>query len=324
MSGLVDISMAKKDREKRILEPELLLDEDTSKETTSLAVFDPLQKYITEIRQFKPLSRGEEERLARRYLEKGDKEAAKKLIMSNLWLVVKMAVLLNKAAMNVMDLIQEGNIGLMRAVQRFDPYRGIRLPTYASWWIKAFILKFILDNWRMVKIGTTNERRRLLFNLKKEKERLQAAGYAVGPKLLAESLNVSEKDVIDVERGLGASDISIDAPVKEDSDTKYMHFLSDDASLPEQKVSDAEFAELLKTKYQKFGATLKDRNRFILEKRLLAEDPVTLREIGEKYEITREAVRQSEKKLLAKLKVFLKKELAGYTDFQFIIKNEDQ
>jgi RNA polymerase sigma-32 factor len=314
--------MTPREKKEKVVEPELIQDSREVKGQTAVAPYDPLQRYIAEIRQFKPLSRGEEERLAKRFKEKGDREAARRLILSNLWLVVKIAVLLNKAAMNVMDLIQEGNIGLMKALQRFDPYRGIRLPTYASWWIKAYILKFILDNWRMVKIGTTNERRRLLFNLKKEKKRLEDAGFTVGPKLLAESLNVSEKDVIDVEKGLGASDISIDAPVREDSQTEFSDFFSDEKPLPDEKVSDRQLSGILKTKYDKFAEMLSERDRFILEKRLLAEDPITLREIGEKFKITREAVRQSEKKLISNLKAFMRRELSGYRDFRFIIKKD--
>jgi RNA polymerase sigma-32 factor len=156
---------------------------------TSLTPFDPLQKYLREISQYRLLTQEEEHHLAVKYQEEHDKEAAYILITSNLRLVVKIALEFHRAwTMNILDLIQEGNIGLMQALNKFDPHHGVKLSSYASFWIRAYILRFILDNWRLVKIGTTQAQRKLFFNLKKEKAKLEALGYAAEPKQLAEAM----------------------------------------------------------------------------------------------------------------------------------------
>ena len=165
------------------------------KEEHALAPVDPLAAYLHEIRKYEGLSEDEEQRLALEYRKNGDPATAYKLITSNLLLVVKIAMKFKREWQNLMDLIQEGNVGLMQAVKNFDPFRGVRLPAYASWWIKAYILKFLLDNWRLVKVGTTNTRRKLLYNLHKEKEKLEKAGIDPSTKLLAEKFGVEEGEV---------------------------------------------------------------------------------------------------------------------------------
>ena len=172
-----------------------------------LSRLDPLRRYLLEISQFEPLSPEEERRLAIRYREDEDQDAAYRLVTANLRLVVKVAMIYRSVYFNVMDLIQEGNIGLIEAMKRFDPHKGARLPTYASWWIKAYIIKFILDNFRIVRVGTTNDRRKLLFNLRKEKERLSLQGIEPTPARIAKRLNVSVENVKDIEQNMESSDL---------------------------------------------------------------------------------------------------------------------
>src|SRR4030042_6047611 len=208
---IVEEAEAKPEREIRgLLE---LKDEDLEIDTHKLAPYDPLKRYLFEISRFRPLTREEEHDLAVRYRESDDREAAYRLITSNLKLVVKIAMMYHKVYRNLLDLIQEGNVGLIQAVKRFDPQRGTRLPTYAAWWIKASILKFLLDNARLVKIGTTNARRKILMNLNREKRELEAKGIVPTSKLLAENLGVEEDELLEVEQGMAGSDVSLDAPM---------------------------------------------------------------------------------------------------------------
>jgi RNA polymerase sigma-32 factor len=163
----------------------------------ALAPVDPFRRYMAEVRRYPPLSREEEAELARRYRDTGDRDALFRLVTANLMLVVRVALSFRRAARNLLDLIQEGNLGLMQAIERFDPELGNRLPTYAAWWIRAYMVKYLLDNVRMVRVGTTNARRKLLRNLNRERRRLEEQGFEVGPKLLAEHFGVSEEDVRD-------------------------------------------------------------------------------------------------------------------------------
>jgi len=274
----------------------------------ALVPYDPLQRYLAEIRRYPLLSREEEYRQAVRYKEYGDIEAAYKLVTSNLRLVVMIAREYQKAFRNLLDLIQEGNIGLMEAVKNFDPYRGIRFPSYAVWWIRAYIIRYIMNDWRMVKIGTTQAQRKLFFNLQKEKERLEAEGFTPGPKLLAQRLNVKEDEVVEMEQRLFNRDLSTDVPVGDDEEVTLLNFLADNKQTPEQSFADAEYRKALSEKIEQFAATLKDKELVIFRERLLNEEPLTLREIGEKYGISRERVRQIEERVKKKLKAYLTKE----------------
>ena len=184
----------------------------------SVAKYDPMAAYMQEIRRVPLLSREAEHELAVQLVEDGDVDAARQLIEANLRLVVKIAYEYRRAYRNILDLVQEGNVGLMQAVRKYDPYRGVKLSSYAAWWIRAYILKFILNNWRLVKIGTTQAQRKLFFNLRKEREKLERMGFEPDPKLLAENLDVSEKDVVEMQKRLSAPDASLDAPPGSDSD----------------------------------------------------------------------------------------------------------
>jgi len=277
-----------------------------------LARFDPLQVYIDQARKYPLLTPEEEHRLAVRYVETGDLEAARRLVTANLRLVVKIAHEYRKAYRNLLDLVQEGNIGLMHAVKKFDPYRGVRLSSYAAWWIRAYILKFILNNWRMVKIGTTQVQRKLFFNLRKEMERLEAMGIAdAGPKLLAERLDVPEEEVTSMQRRLAGSDLSLDAPVRSDDPgaASHLDFVTERSAGPDRQAESKEFSMLLREKLVAFGQTLTGRDREIFELRTLSEEPLTLQEIGDRYGITRERARQLERRMMDRLKEYLRQEL---------------
>ena len=289
-------------------------------EKTSLAKVDPLQRYLVEIRRYKLLTKEEEHQLALTYRENKDPDAAYKLITSNLRLVVKIALEFHRAwVMNLLDLIQEGNIGLMQAVKKFDPYKGVRLSSYSSFWIRAYILRFILDNWRLVKIGTTQAQRRLFFNLQKEKAKLEALGYSAEPKKLAEAMGVKEKEVIQMDQRMSSWEASLDAPMRDDAERSLMDFLPGNKELIDGKLEDNEIKSILYEKLKDFKKTLKDKELDIYQNRLLAENPATLQEIGDKYGITRERTRQIEERLLRKIKDFLKEEIPGIEDYQIKI-----
>jgi RNA polymerase sigma-32 factor len=284
---------------------------------SELVRYDPLRYYLLEISKYEPLSPEEEERLARLYREKQDLNAARKLITSNLKLVVRIAFLYNKIYSNLMDLIQEGNIGLLQAVKKFDPDRGARLPTYATWWIKAYIIKFILDNFRIVRVGTTNDRRKILLNLRKERRRLEAQGITPSSKMIADALNVSEEDVIEVEKSVQAHDVSLDAKISDDSDLDYLETLSSTEQLIDEKLAAGELKDYIEAKFREFASTLSEKDQIILRERLLAEKPLTLQAIADKFGVTREAIRVSEKKLMGRIKSYMKKALQDVKEVDF-------
>jgi RNA polymerase sigma-32 factor len=286
--------------------------------STEIAPYDPLRRYLAEISRFVPLSREDEHELAVQYHETGDRETAYHLVTSNLKLVIKIAMIYHKVYRNLLDLIQEGNLGLIQAVKRFDPYRGTRLPTYAAWWIKAYILKFLLDNARMVKIGTTNTRRKILMNLNREKRELEAKGIAPTSKLLAENLGVDEQELQEVEQGMVGQDISLDAPLgEENSGTHYIDTLRLMEQGVDEKIAQGEFREILDKRFSEFSDTLSERERMILTRRLIADEPETLQKLADQYGISREAIRVAEKKLVAKLKKYMIDSFGDVREIEF-------
>jgi RNA polymerase sigma-32 factor len=278
-------------------------------------VTDPLRAYLAEVRRFKLLSREEEARWVELYKATQDPEAAHKIITSNLRLVVKIAMDFQSHWLNnLLDLIQEGNVGLMQALRKFDPGRGVKFSYYASYWIKAYILKYIMDNWRLVKVGTTQSQRKLFYNLRKERDRILKEGLTPAPRLLAERLGVEEGEVEEMDLRLSAGrEISLDAPLGPDNDQTQGGLLPADTPRPDHLLAQLQFNELLKAKLDKFRAALSPRESLILEKRLLAETPVTLQEIGEEFGISRERVRQLEERLKKTLQVFLSREIPDLT-----------
>ncbi len=282
----------------------------------ALVKFDPLQRYLAEISNYRLLTREEERELGIRVREYGDKDAAYSLVTSNLRLVVKIALEFQRVWMqNLLDLIQEGNIGLMQAVRKFDPYKNVKFSYYASFWIKAYILKFIMDNWRLVKIGTTQGQRKLFFKLKKEKQKLIEQGFDPKPKLLSERLGVSEKEIVDMDQRLDGWDVSLDAPLKDDSDTERIEFLSTESVSAEDQVAKKEIEVLLHNKIDEFRKNMTDREKEIFDLRIFSDTPVTLQEIGDRYGISRERVRQVEKNIIKKMREFFKREIPDFSAY---------
>ncbi|MBN2141242.1 MAG: RNA polymerase factor sigma-32 [Desulfovibrionaceae bacterium] len=280
----------------------------------AVAARDPLQLYLREIAAFPMLEPDEEFELAKRVRDKGDQDAAFRLISSHLRLVVKIAMDFQRRWMqNVLDLIQEGNVGLMKAVRRFDPDRGIKFSYYAAFWIKAYILKYIMDNWRLVKIGTTQTQRKLFYNLNKERQRLQALGFDPTTQALSESLNVSEQDIDEMDQRLRRNDMSLDLPLGEDSDATRLDFLPSEGPGVEETLAENEISRLLKENLRTVEPKLNDKELVVFRERLLSDSPVTLREIGERFGVTRERVRQIEARLLEKIKDHLSLEIKDFS-----------
>src|SRR5438067_5174279 len=214
---------------------------ESAERASALVPADALQRYLAEIRRIPILSREEEHALALRWREQGDRQAAWKLVTSNLRLVVLVAREYQRALHNLLDLIQEGNVGLMEAVKNFDPYRGIRFPSYAVWWVRAYIYRYLINNWRLVKIGTTQAQRKLFFNLRKETERLEAEGFTAQPKLLAQRMGVKESEVVEMQERMGQNEVSLDAPVGPEDDTRMGEAIPDASSNPEETTSRVEW-----------------------------------------------------------------------------------
>lgn len=281
----------------------------SKKTTRHIVPVDPLSRYLKEVETYPFLSVQEEKELARRFHEDGDVEAARKLVLTHLKLVVKIAMEYRSAYHNVLDLIQEGNVGLMQAVKHYDPNKGARLAHYATWWIKSYILKYILDNFRLIKVGTTKAQRKLFYNLMQEKEKIEAMGYYATPQILSKKLGVEEKDVIEMQKRLTHPEYSLEAPAgKSDktSPTILKDFIADEQVPLDEKLAGEETRDILKQKLDEFAGTLNERELKIFEERLIAELPHTLQEIADAYGITKERVRQIEERIIKKLKEFFK------------------
>ena len=272
--------------------------------------FDPLQKYLQEISKYPVLSREEEEKIAKAYYETKDPRLAYKLVVSNLRLVVKIALEFQKFwAYNFLDLIQEGNLGLLQAVKKFDPYKGVKFSYYASFWIKAYILKYIMDNWKLVKMGTTQAQRKLFYKLRKEKERLSALGFEPTPAEIAKRLGVKEKEVEEMEQRMFSQDVSIEAPISHDSEDTLANFLKDTRPTPEDSYAREEILNNFKRLLKEFAQNLTGKDYVIFHERLLAENPKTLNELSQKLGISKERVRQIEEKIIRKLRKFIEEKL---------------
>jgi RNA polymerase sigma-32 factor len=291
-------------------EPTSSIAEPVSK-ASSLARIDALQLYMREVQRHALLTPDEEHRLAVHYHDNQDVATAAKLVTANLRLVVKIAYEYRRAYRNMMDLIQEGNIGLMQAVKRYDPYRGVKLSSYAAWWIRAYMLRFILNNWRMVKIGTTQAQRKLFFNLSKEKARLTAMGIEPTHAEIAKRLDVDEKEVIEMDRRLARGDASLDATMSEADGrpTTRMDLLPASSAGPDVLAEGVEIQEIVREKLEEFRKTLSGKDIAIFEKRMVTDEPMTLQELGDEFGVSRERVRQLEARLYGKLREFLKDSL---------------
>lgn len=277
----------------------------------ALTRYDPLQAYMRDVNRYEVLDAETQKKLAIEYQESGDVDAAARLVTSNLRLVVKIAYDYRRAYRNLMDLVQEGNIGLMQAVKKYDPYKGVKLSSYAAWWIRAYILRFILNNWRLVKLGTTQAQRKLFFNLNKEKAKLSAMGIEPTAEAIAKRLDVSEKDVTSMDRRLSGADVSLDAPVSnaDGSSTSRIDMLPSGGGGIDELLADEELGKLLHDELHSFGKTLEGKEHRIYHERLLSDDPRTLQELGDAFGVSRERVRQLEKRLQGKLRTYLEQKL---------------
>ena len=272
----------------------------------SIVKVSTLQVYLRELARYPLLSPEEEYQLAVEKEEEGSVSAAQRLVTSNLRLVVKIANEYRNNQMNLLDLIQEGNYGLLQAVQRFNPYKSVKLSTYAAWWIRAYILKYLMDNRSQVKIATTAAQRKLFYNLKKETEKLLQQYETVETRLIAEKLDVREEDVEEMQRRLAGGEVSLDAPVGEDSTITRQEMIPDLSDSPEDSMARDEIYKIFTEYLEEFRQTLRGRDAEIFSDRMLNESPATLQQIGDRYGISRERARQLESRIFKNLREFVK------------------
>lgn len=268
------------------------------------------QRYMAEISRIPVLSREEEFELAVRHYEKGDVEVAHRLALANLRFVVKVAHEYRAYGLRMADLVQEGNIGLLMAIKKFDPYKGNRLISYAVWWIRAYIQNFILRSWSLVKIGTTQAQRKLFYKLKESKRKILGmlgsgdSGQILdswGTQRVAKRLDLREEDVAMMDARLSARDVSLDTPVGDDPRTTYLERLAAPAT-QEETVAKNETTALVNSKVKEALKTLRPRECFIVTQRVMSDSPMTLQEIGDHFGVSRERARQLESRAVKKLR----------------------
>lgn len=279
--------------------------------TTALALTSDtsLDRYMAEVNRYPLLSREEEHELALRLYDHGDVRAAHELVVSNLRFVVKIAHEYRGYGLKLLDMVQEGNVGLMVAVRKFNPYKGYRLISYAVWWIRAYIQSFIQRSWSMVKLGTSRVQRKLFFKLRSEKARAErelGPGEGVSTEVLAERLGANERDVARMEVQLAGRDFSLDANVGEDGSPSHLDMVADETANQEELLGDLEERRLLEGKVEEALDSLNEKERYIVEHRLLADEPETLQEIGDSFKVSRERIRQLENRVIGKLRTSLK------------------
>ncbi|MBW1877970.1 MAG: sigma-70 family RNA polymerase sigma factor [Deltaproteobacteria bacterium] len=287
---------------------------------------DLLQYYLAEVRRYPLLTPEEEKKLAVRYQDTGDREAAERLVTANLRLVIKIAFQYHRQWANVLDLIQEGNVGLVEALSRYDPYREIRFSSYAQYWIRAMILRFLLDNFRLVRLGSTRAGRKLFFQLQKERNRLLQEGVDPSPKLLAQRLGVKEAEVNAVDQHMRAPALSLHGPAgAEEEDGRTLGEVVPEIvpQDPEDQASKSELGALIKEKLATFADTLSDeREHDIWRSRMVATDPDSLSAIGERWEVSKERIRQLEVRIKKRLKAYLEDEIGDEIAFEFDIPDD--
>ncbi len=264
---------------------------------------DPLRAYLAEVNRYPMLTDQEELDYAKKYHETGDVEAARMLVTSHLRLVARIAMEYRRAHHNMLDLIQEGNVGLMKAVKKFDTQKGARFSYYASWWIRAYIIKYILDNFRLIKVGTTQAQRKLFFNLMKEKQKIESLGIHADTKLLSERLDVRQSEVEEMQKRMTQPDMSIETPIGGHEGILLNDFLASEDN-PESDVSKQELKDKLLARLDDFVKTLNPKEKVIFQERIRAELPKTLESIGDEFGITRERVRQIENRIVTRLRAF--------------------
>ena len=280
--------------------------------STTLAPVTTLQRYLAEVRRYPFLSKEEELRLFHEYRHEDNREAAVKLILANLRVSVAIAAEYLHTGADHMDLIQEGNVGLMQAIKKFDPLKNVRFHAYAAWWVRAYILRYLLNNYRLVKVGTTQDQRRLFYNLRKEKAKLEREGFAPDTKLLADRLNVRERDVIEMDQRLGSWELSLDQPLNQETEGTLLDVLPSQEQAVDERLGDMQLRDLFREKLAAFAKTLDEREEDILRNRILSETPLTLEDLGHKYGITKERTRQLEARLIKRLRDYVKSEVRDF------------
>lgn len=271
-------------------------------ETKSLTTPDPITAYLAEIRKYPLLTKEKEQELTKKYYETKDPIIAQVLVTSNLRFVVKIAAEYSKFGARLIDLIQEGNMGLMHGVREFNPYKGVKLITYAVWWIRGYIQEYLMKQYSLVKIGTTQNQKKLFYQLQRQKSELDAMGKSPDIKTLSEKLGIPEDEVEMMANRMSGRDVSLDRPLDEDAGTRAVDLQKGDSMTPDEELAKQEELSYLHKTIESLKPHLSEREKIILDERILADEPLTLQEIGEKYGITREAVRQMEARLMKKIK----------------------
>ena len=283
-----------------------------SESTALTTATDPVAIYLAEIRKYPLLTKEREQELARLYRETGDSKAAELLVTSNLRFVVKVAAEYSRFGAKLIDLVQEGNVGLMHAVREFNPYKGVRLITYAVWWIRGYIQEYLMRQYSLVRIGTTQNQRKLFYRLQKERDALSSPGHEPNVALLAGRLGVTEEEVETMTKRLSGRDISLNLPVDgENSTTSLLDFEQSMDPAVDVEIGRLEELEVLKDNLEKIRPTLSEKETYILTNRILSDEPMTLQEIGDHYKVTREAVRQLEARLIGKIRSAVTHSLDG-------------
>ena len=268
-----------------------------------------LEKYLTEISNYKILSREEEAKYAQEYRDSGNLESARKLITANLKFVVKIAMEYKNYGLNLMDVIQEGNLGLMQAVTKFDPTKRYRLISYGVWWIRAYIQNFIMKNWSLVKIGTTQGQRKLFYKIRSAKSLYNSGDLSLEEyySKLSRDLKVSIKEIKEMDQRMGGKDYSLDDEIKANEKQTKIDFLPSGSQSQEDIIIEGQQKKELESSLKEAIETLNEREAYIIKNRLLSDKQVTLEKLGEKFKISRERVRQIEKSAIKKIKKILVK-----------------
>ena len=285
---------------------------DSTSDATAVVPVTALQQYLAEIRRHPFLTKEEELRLFEEYRAHGDRDAAVKLIMANLRVSVSIASEYLHTGADHMDLIQEGNVGLMHAIKKFDPAKNVRFYAYAAWWSRAYILRYLLNTYRLVKIGTTQDQRKLFYNLKKEKTKLEREGFAPDTKLLADRLNVRERDIVEMDQRLGNWELSLDQPLGDNHDGSLFDILPSQEVPADERLAQDQLRTLFRAKLAEFIKTMDERDEDILRNRILSDNPLTLDDLGAKYGITKERTRQLEARIIKRLRDYIKKDVKDF------------
>ncbi len=278
------------------------LEKEELSSSREVAPLDPVSRYMAEVRKYPLLTKEQEIEISRKYFETKDPKLAQILVTSNLRFVVKIAAEYSKFGARLIDLIQEGNMGLMHGVKDFNPYKGVRLITYAVWWIRGYIQEYLMKQYSLVKIGTTANQKKLFYQLQRQKQNLEQIADGSKAKQISEELGIPEEEVQIMAQRLSGRDLSLNQTMDDDGGTSFLDFQKGSGISPDEALSRKEELEKLRTRIEELRPELSERELILLEERILADDPLTLQEIGEKYKITREAVRQAEVRLLNKIK----------------------